>query len=200
MAEHVGLDRRALLQRGAVVAGALALGPRILKRSWTYDLGPVAPVVAVVPPPSIISRAEWGADETIGDHRRSFSPLVKAIVHHTAIDETDPGAQVREIQRYHVEHNGWEDIGYNFLVDREGRIYEGRWARDYAPGEVHSGEDLSGNLVVGAHAESHNSGSVGIAILGEYSDPHAAVTAASLDAVARLIAWKFGPRSIDPYG
>ena len=197
---HHHIIRRRLLGAGLAGAGAAAVGPRLITHAGV-PLGDIEPATAIaVNAPAIITRAEWGADESIGNKSREFSPLVKAIVHHTAIDETDPAAQVRGIQRAHVLTNGWFDIGYNFLVDREGRIYEGRWARDYLPGEAHSGEDLTGNLVVGAHAESHNPGSVGIAILGNYSNAGASVTDDSLAAVAKIIAWKFGPRSIDPYG
>ena len=190
------MSRRALLRGGMISAGALAVAPRLKGRSFALE-----PAVAVdVGAPPIITRAQWGADETIGNHSREFAPLVKAIVHHTAVDETDPAAQVRAIQRAHVLDNGWFDIGYNFLVDREGRIYEGRWARDYVFGESHTGEDRQGSLVVGAHAESHNPGCVGIAILGDYARGSAPVTDESLAAVARVIAWKFGPRGIDPHG
>src|SRR5438445_3670190 len=161
------MSRRAVLRGGVISAGALAVAPRLVGRGLSLE-----PAVSVnVGAPPIITRAQWGADESIGNRSREFAPLVKAIVHHTAIDETDPAAQVRGIQRSHVLTNGWFDIGYNFLVDREGRIYEGRWARDYVVGETHTGEDVTGNLVTGAHAESHNPGSLGIAILGNYTDP-----------------------------
>jgi len=197
---HHHISRRRLLGAGLAGAGAAAVGPRLLTHAGV-PLGDVERTTAIaVNAPPIITRAEWGADESIGNKSREYSPLVKAIVHHTAITETDPAAQVRGIQRSHVLTNGWFDIGYNFLVDREGRIYEGRWARNYLPGEAHSGEDLTGNLVVGAHAESHNPGSVGIAILGNYSNAATSVTDESLASVAQIIAWKFGPRSIDPYG
>jgi hypothetical protein len=142
----------------------------------------------------------WGADESLRTSSRSFAPLRKAIVHHTAIDEVDPAAQVRGILRSHTKTNGWADIGYNFLVDREGRIYEGRWARNYADGEIHSGEDLNGQLVEGAHAEGHNPGCVGISVLGNYQIQGAAIPDAALTSVAKIIAWKFGARDLDPYG
>jgi putative cell wall-binding protein len=149
-------------------------------------------------PPSIITRAEWGADETIGTHDRLFAPLEKAAIHHTAIDEGDPEAQIRGIQRSHVRTNGWADIGYNFLVDREGRIYEGRWAREYDDGEVHDAEDGEGNLVIGAHATSHNPGILGVAVLGNYTS--ATLTPASLAAIVRLVTWKFALHEVTANG
>jgi hypothetical protein len=199
----VGLHRRELLRRGLLTAGALAVGPRLLRWTPGTDLGAprlTAAEAAIVAPPSIISRAEWGADEKLRTSSRAFAPIQKAIVHHTAIEEVDPAAQVRGIYRSHTQTNRWADIGYNFLVDREGRIYEGRWARDYADGEIHSGEDTSGRLVEGAHAEGRNPGSVGIAVLGEYQSLNTSLPEAVMTSVSRIIAWKFGPRDLDPYG
>jgi hypothetical protein len=202
-----GLERRELLRRGLVTAGAVALGPRLLGGLSSpaapegVDLGDLRRTSATaVPAPRIITRAEWGADETLGDRKRSFAPISKAIVHHTAIDEPDPVKQVRAIHRYHTQSQGWSDIGYQFLIDRDGRIYEGRWARDYAPGEVHSGEDTTGRGVIGAHAGGFNTGTVGIALLGTYSSEHVTITDAAMASLARLIAWKFGSRDIDPHG
>jgi putative cell wall-binding protein len=191
------LDRRTFMRHGLVGAGALTLAGRLggLVRP---ELLRIAEVGVAPEAPRIITRAEWGADETIGTHDRKFAPLVKAVVHHTAIDEVDPAAQIRGIQRSHVQTNGWADIGYNFLVDREGRVYEGRWAREYDDGEIHDGEDGDGNLVIGAHATSHNPGIVGIAVLGNYTS--ASLTAESLAAIVRLITWKFALHAIPANG
>ena len=196
------IHRRELVRRGLVAAGAAAVGPRLLGAPRTLFLPALqhAAAASVVPPPPVITRAEWGADETIGDHHRTFGRIRKAVVHHTALDDPDPMSQIRGIQRYHVQNQGWSDIGYNFLIDRNGRVYEGRWARDYAPGEVHSGEDLAGNGVIGAHAASHNTGTVGIALLGTYSSDTVTITTAAMRSLARTIAWKFGPRNLDPHG
>jgi hypothetical protein len=204
-----GLGRRELLRRGLVTAGAVALGPHLLRGLDGVAVpsdelaGPAGlrPIGAVVPSaPPIITRAQWGADESLRSSTRSFAPMIKAVVHHTAIDENDPAAQVRGIYRSHVQSNGWEDIGYNYLIDREGRIYEGRWARDYAPGEVHTAEDLTGNVVQGAHAEGHNSGSLGVALLGVYSNPSVTITGPAFDSLVRVLAWKFGGHRLDPNG
>ena len=79
------------------------------------------------------------------------------IVHHTVTrdPETDPKATLRAIYQYHAVSRGWGDIGYNFLIDQQGTIYEGRFG---------------GDSVVGGHALQYNWGSIGIAILGNYSD------------------------------
>ena len=90
---------------------------------------------------------------------------------------------VKAIQLYHVQSNGWNDIGYNFLVDRFGTIYEGRFG------------GIERN-VVGAHALGFNTGSVGVAVLGTYGD--AAPTKAAQDAVAKLLAWRLDVAHLDP--
>jgi RNA polymerase sigma factor (sigma-70 family) len=145
-----------------------------------------------------VTRAQWGADESLGNHDRSFATIRKVIVHHTAIDEPDPVKQIQAIQRFHTQSRGWDDIGYNFLIDRAGTVYEGRWAREYASGELHDGEDGAGHGVIGAHAAGYNTGSVGIALMGTYSAAH--ITDAAMASLARTVAWKVGPRSIDPHG
>ena len=82
-----------------------------------------------------------------------------AVVHHTAGSNNytrgESAAIVRGIEIYHVKGNGWNDIGYNFLVDKYGQVFEGRYG----------GVDKA---VIGAHAEGFNTGSVGVAVLGSY--------------------------------
>ncbi|HWH35978.1 MAG TPA: N-acetylmuramoyl-L-alanine amidase [Acidimicrobiales bacterium] len=188
------LHRRQLLWQGVVGAGALTAGPGLL-RSLVPTLGPLLPVVAVSPP-TIIGREQWGADESLRRRQPDFAPISRLIVHHTvtSVDEPDPAARVRAIYAYHVQGNGWDDIGYNFVVDAAGRVYEGR-----ATGNGrHDGEDDAGRGVVGAHAGGHNTGSVGVAILGTYTSEGITPTDAALDAVSAIAAWKFGPRTIDP--
>ena len=151
----------------------------------------------VVAAPSIITRAQWGADESLRTDTRVFAPLHKFVVHHTAgpNNPADPAAEVRVAYRFHTEGRDYADIGYQFLIDHLGNIYEGRWARDYLPGEVHSGEDVNGNLVVGAHVKDFNAGCCGIALMGTFSG--VAPAPAAIDSLVELIAWKAGPRGID---
>ena len=133
-------------------------------------------------------RLSWGADESIRRGPPTYASAVRfAIVHHTAgrndYSRAEAAAIVKGIQLFHVQGNGWNDIGYNFLVDRFGTIYEGRFG----------GIDRN---VVGAHALGFNTGSVGIALLGTYGDTKP--SAAAQDAIARLIAWRLDLAHVDP--
>jgi uncharacterized protein with LGFP repeats len=110
--------------------------------------------------PAIVPRLSWGADESIRRGPPVYAESIRfSIVHHTAgsndYTRAEAPAIVKGIQLYHVQGNGWNDIGYNFLVDRFGTVYEGRFG----------GIDRN---VVGAHALGFNTGSVGIAVIGTY--------------------------------
>ena len=152
-------------------------------------------------PPEIISRAGWGADEGSRKGAAEFAPISKLIVHHTVTpnDDPDPAQTVRAIYAYHTRHNRWNDIGYNFLVDQQGRVYEGRFARRYRSGEAPSGEDNAGRGVIGAHVKGLNPGTVGVAVLGDYSGG-VIPPGPALDGVVRVLAWKAGRHNIDPHG
>ncbi|HMI99433.1 MAG TPA: N-acetylmuramoyl-L-alanine amidase [Gaiellaceae bacterium] len=144
--------------------------------------------VSIAGSPLILSRSSWGANEHIRRGPPHYADSVRfAIVHHTAGSNSYTRAQsasiVRGIQRYHVLGNGWDDIGYNFLVDKYGQIFEGRYG----------GVDRS---VVGAHAQGFNSGSTGIALIGSYTDTPP--SAAARDALTRLIAWRLDVAHVDP--
>ena len=147
--------------------------------------------------PPIISRAQWGANEALRKGTPSFAPLGRIIVHHTVTPNGDanPAATVRGVLAHHTGGNGWDDIGYNFLIDQQGRIYEGRFARPYASGEVPTGEDSQRRGVIGAHAMNNNAGTVGIALLGTYTA--APAPAAQVAALERLIAWKGDRHNLD---
>ncbi|MET7930566.1 peptidoglycan recognition protein, partial [Streptomyces sp. NPDC005349] len=148
---------------------------------------PTAPP-STVPEPPITSRAGWGADESLSPDPSEYNTDVKAVfVHHS--DGTndyscaDSASIVRGIYAYHTQTNGWNDIGYNFLVDKCGTIFEGR----------KGGVDLP---VLGAHTYGWNRESAGIAVLGDYTTTGA--TNAALTSVARIAAWKLGQYNADP--
>ncbi|NUR75817.1 MAG: hypothetical protein HOQ28_05965 [Thermoleophilia bacterium] len=138
--------------------------------------------------PVIVSRSGWGANEEIVRARPSFAPALRlAVVHHTAGTNAYTPAQaaaiVRGIEAYHVLGNGWNDIGYNFLVDRYGTVYEGR------------GGGTEKN-VIGAQSEGFNTGTVGVALMGNFA--YAAPTKAQRDALVKLLAWRLDVAHVDP--
>ena len=166
-----------------------------------------ATAAAAVTQPTVIARAAWGADESLrfdaaGKEKwiPAFYPVQKLVVHHTAgrNADPDPAATIRSIYYYHAITQGWGDIGYNFLVDESGRIYEGRYSRPYATGASPTGEDVNGNGVTAAHAQGYNSGTVGVALLGTLTNVDAA--AAARDSLERMLAWKAERHRIDPLG
>jgi hypothetical protein len=144
--------------------------------------------LAVAGAPSIVTRQAWGANELLKRGQPSYANQVRfAVVHHTAgtndYTRAQSAAIIRGIQLYHVRGNGWNDIGYNFLVDKYGQVFEGRFG------------GLERN-VVGAHAGGFNTGSSGVALLGNYSG--ASVTAAARDALVRVLAWRLDVAHADP--
>ena len=145
---------------------------------------------AEAPAPEIIRRAQWGADESIRTEAPSYGPTPRVgFVHHTASSNDysadQAAAMVRGIYAYHVRSNGWSDIGYNVLVDRFGRAYEGRAG----------GLD---RFVVGAHTGGFNRDSFGVSLLGDFSTvPPSAKT---LDTLTDVLAWKLGQAYAEPGG
>jgi hypothetical protein len=138
--------------------------------------------------PPVLTRLAWGAKESIRRGAVRYAPSVQfALVHHTAGSNTYTASQsaaiVRGIYVYHVQGNGWNDIGYNFLIDRFGQVFEGRYG----------GIDRN---VIGAHAEGFNTGSTGVAVLGTYGS--SAPSAAARTALANLLAWRLDVAHIDP--
>ncbi|MCZ4122838.1 peptidoglycan recognition protein family protein [Streptomyces sp. H39-S7] len=147
-------------------------------------------VTHVGPRPRIVTRAGWGADEKLRESGFGYTGTVKVVfVHHTATgnDYACSGAPavIRSIYRYHVESSGWRDIGYNFLIDKCGNIYEGRAGGVAKP-------------VMGAHTMGFNTDSSGVAVLGTFTS--ASAPAASVKAVAQLAAWKLGLHGGNPTG
>ena len=144
--------------------------------------------IAAAGMPRIVPRSAWQADESIVRAKPEYADTLRmAYVHHTAgtnsYTRLQAPAVVRAIEVYHVKGNGWNDIGYNALVDRFGTVYEGRCG----------GIDRN---VVGAHAKGFNTGSFGIAVMGDFRtvDP----PAAAVDALVRTLAVAARPRPRRP--
>jgi hypothetical protein len=132
------------------------------------------------PQPVIYSRAQWGADESIrGKSSLHYGDVHAGFVHHTvnANDYTrsEVPALMRSIYAYHVKSRGWSDIGYNYLIDRFGRIWEGRYG----------GVDRA---VVGAHTLGFNDDSFAASAIGNYQITQP--SEAMIQAYATLFAWK----------
>jgi hypothetical protein len=143
--------------------------------------------------PAVVTRKQWGADDPDGGCLPSAAPVmgrVKAAVVHDTVttnhySEADGRAIVLAICRYHKQGNGWNDIGYNALVDRYGNIYVGR----------------AGGLskaVVGAQAQGFNAQTTGVASIGTYSE--ALMPRAAVHAIARFLAWKLPLSGLDAEG
>ncbi|MFA9446769.1 N-acetylmuramoyl-L-alanine amidase [Egicoccus sp. AB-alg6-2] len=136
--------------------------------------------------PAIISRAQWGANESLRRGSASYATPRFAVIHHTAGSNSYTKAQsasvVRGIYSYHTQTQRWSDIGYNILVDRYGQIFEGR------AGGLERG-------VVGAHAANFNSGSFGVSVMGNFEV--ADIPAVAVESVARVVAWKYDVHGID---
>jgi hypothetical protein len=155
-------------------------------RSPRLTVGGKRPELAGAPP--IITRAAWHADEAIRRAGPYYADGIHlAIVHHTAgsnsYSKSESASIVRAIELYHVQGNGWNDIGYNFLVDKYGQIFEGRYGGITRP-------------VIGAHAQGFNSGSVGISVIGDYSST--SISPAARAALVSLIAWRLDLAHVDP--
>ncbi|WP_433016942.1 N-acetylmuramoyl-L-alanine amidase [Kribbella sp. CA-294648] len=141
---------------------------------------------APYPMPAMVSRRGWGADERLRAHngktcvRPKYTGTVHAaFVHHTAdrnnYTRTQVPGMVRSMYAYHVKSRGWCDLGYNFLVDRFGRAFEGRYGGAQFP-------------VLGAHTGSFNANSFGVSLIGNFEK--ATPAAPMLETTARIIAWK----------
>ncbi|WP_432979801.1 FG-GAP-like repeat-containing protein [Dactylosporangium sp. CA-233914] len=141
--------------------------------------------------PPINRRGAWGANERLMGWKPDYAPYVKAVaVHHTATGndytEADVPKILRSIYQYQTVSRGWGDIGYNVLVDKFGRLWEGRAGGLARP-------------VVGAQAGGFNTGTAGIAMIGDYRTT--TVPPAVVESAAQYTAWKLSlNQAIDPRG
>ena len=132
------------------------------------------------PKPQIFSRAQWGADESMRDPGSlRYFEVHAGFVHHTvnanSYKKRDVPAILRGIYAYHTQSRGWSDVGYNFLVDRFGRIWEGRYGGVDRP-------------VVGAHTLGYNDDSFAMSAIGNFEEVQP--SQAMVEAYGALFAWK----------
>jgi len=140
--------------------------------------------------PYVISRGQWGADESLRACNPDTNSTVQmAIVHHTDsvnnYSADDVPGMIRGIYAFHVQGRGWCDIGYNFLIDKFGRIFEGRFG----------GTDRG---VVGAHAAGFNSVSTGVSMIGNFS--LGGWSPQMIGAAQQVIGWKMAVHGGNPQG
>lgn len=142
--------------------------------------------------PAVIPRSAWCVDPACNySDGLEYEPVTHLIVHHTVSSNSssDWAAVVRAIWYYHTFTRNWGDIGYNYLVDRDGVLFEGH---------------LGGDDVVGTHAAGANAGSMGLAFIGTFTEPNQSPPGitppqAMLNSAAELFAWKADQRGIDVY-
>ncbi|MEV0152428.1 N-acetylmuramoyl-L-alanine amidase [Micromonospora sp. NPDC050686] len=145
---------------------------------------------STVPTPTLLTRAQWGADETLVKDPPEYGTEVRGFwVHHTATGNdyncADSAAIVRSIFATDVKSDGYNDIGYNFLIDKCGTVYEGRKGGIDKP-------------VVGAQTLGFNTNYSSIAVIGTFTT--AGVSETVQNAIAHVAAYKLGPYGYDPAG
>ncbi len=188
--QGVGVQYRATLRRPSAADSSPRLSSiRLLFLDGSagpsaQTLREEAPISAALRP-RVFSRADWGANESLMTWPPEYRKPRVVILHHTATSDggVDPAAIVRTIYYYHAITREWGDIGYNFLVDHLGNIYEGR---------------AGGPGVVGGHALQFNWGSIGVSLIGDYQT--AAPPASMLNALTSLLGWLCTEHNISPVG
>jgi len=158
-----------------------------------HPAGATSMAAAAQSQPAIYTRAQWGADERLRTYNSGcgtpdYSSTIKmGFLHHTdgvnGYTSSAVPSIIRSIYAYHVESNGWCDIGYNFLVDRFGRIWEGRYGGITKP-------------VIGAHTGGFNTNSFGVSLIGNFTST--TPPTAMLSAAEKLFAWRLGAYYRDP--
>ncbi|MEU1961828.1 N-acetylmuramoyl-L-alanine amidase [Nocardia sp. NPDC019304] len=140
--------------------------------------------------PSVITRAQWGADESIRCAEPTYDDRLGGVtVHHTAgrndYSKSESAGIVRAIYTYHAKTLGWCDIGYNALVDKYGQVFEGRFGGLDRP-------------VQGAHAGGFNENTSGVALMGNYESEQPSQEA--LQAIGAFVGWRTKIAGLDPKG
>ncbi|HEV7581854.1 MAG TPA: N-acetylmuramoyl-L-alanine amidase [Mycobacterium sp.] len=176
----------------APVALGLGMAAEVLVAPARAPADPNLSVAAVAPgqPVNIISRAGWGADESIRRGRPRCDNGIRAgIVHHSATGNgyapTDSVAIVRSIYEFHTLTQGWGDIGYNALVDKYGQVFEGRFGGITKP-------------VEGIHTGGFNTNTWAVCMIGDFSQ--APPTPEQLRAVGQLLGWRLAMDAVSPNG
>jgi hypothetical protein len=149
-----------------------------------------------------LSRAAWGADESLRSWPPEYFPTQTLTVHHSGFrnDDPNPAATVRAIYYNQAVGEDWGDIGYHLLIDEAGRVYEGRWSGTdaYPVFDAVLGADRRPRMSTGAHVFNFNTGNVGVCLLGDFTDRQP--TAAALDSLTTVLAGLARINGLDPRG
>ena len=163
---------RPAAEPAAVPAAVPAAAPALAPAATTANGLPVA----------VTTRAEWGANASYMSWDPEYARAGHVVVHHTAGTNSYSAGQsasiVRGIYYYHAVTLDWGDIGYNFLVDKFGTVFEGRSGSVAAP---------AGRMSIGAHARGVNTGTMGISMMGDYST--VSPSDAQLSSVGKMAGW-----------
>jgi len=142
--------------------------------------------------PTMITRAQWcGGAASCTQVNTVYTPTyinaTHVIIHHGATPDTYTSGRevVQSYYNYHVNTLGWADIGYNYIVDKSGNFYEGRYNPNINTADAR-----------GAHAGTSNAYSIGINFPGN-ADVTLATTA-QLQVVEKILAWWFNKKGFDP--
>ena len=179
---------------------ALLTNVRKLDATENLSNSVVTPTGGVVLRPNIVSRAQWGADETWRDPvPRMGTKIVAGFVHHTASTNNyspeQAPAQMRALYAYYTKSLKYADMAYNFLVDQYGTVYEGRNACTFGDVNPCDGPSLP---VTGAHTAGLNPNTFAISAIGNYDTKAPSNPAALVESIASLMAWKIAPYGLDP--
>jgi len=139
--------------------------------------------------PGMVDQSVWRAGLPDPDYERIHNTVKNVIIHHSATSNlvTDYTSAIRNIYLYHTQINHWSDIGYNYVVAPDGLIYKARDPGIYLQDEV-----------LGAHFCASNTGTLGICVLGTYSDEYPSDT--SMQSLEKLIVWKLAKDHLEPLG
>ncbi len=162
----------------------------------------ISPQGAIVNRPNIISRAQWGANESWRNQDPDVgTTIIAGFIHHTAstndYSSSQGPAQMRNLYSYYTQSLKYKDLAYNFLVDKYGNVYEGRSG---CPRVVTTPCDGPAVPATGAHTAGMNTNTFAISAIGNFQtkDPGTATFAIMDSAIAGLMAWKIAPYGLDP--
>lgn len=141
--------------------------------------------------PPVVPQSVWRAGLPDPVPGRVASKTNHLIIHHSAGQTISDNYTdvVRAYYLYHINGNGWDDIGYNYLIDPNGVIYAGR--------DPENSEATQDN-VVGAHLCGKNTGTMGVCVIGDYTDIFPSDTA--VNQLINLLAWKIIKDTLEIYG